>query len=83
MIRSSSEQLISTLTESQRLVLTSFRFSWDVLSVKEIKERVFNRLSTLTIRRALAKLVNLGVIQRREAKKKGRGYSNLYQLSQG
>jgi len=69
------------LTEPQRLVLDTLQFRWDVLAVKRIHKRTKGRISVKTIRRALAKLVDMGIIERLPAERKGRGYSNLYRLA--
>jgi len=71
------------LTEPQRLVLDTLKFSWDVLAIKRIHKRTKGRISVKTIRRALAKLVDMGIIERLPAERKGRGYSNLYRLASG
>jgi Fe2+ or Zn2+ uptake regulation protein len=69
------------LTEPQRLVLDTLQFSWDVLAVKRIHKRTKGKVSVKTIRRALAKLVDMGIIECLPAERKGRGYSNLYRLA--
>lgn len=70
------------LTEAQRLVLASFDYEEDVLTVKEIRKVTKDKLSFSTIRRALAKLCSMGLVEHMPACKKGRGYSHLYQLKE-
>ncbi len=76
------EQCHQALTSLQRLVLDSFEYSWDVLTIKDIRKNTKGKISVKTIRRALAKLCEIGVLERLPAEKKGRGYSNLYKLAQ-
>lgn len=70
------------LTEAQRLVLASFDYEDDALTVKEIRKATKDKLSFATIRRALAKLCGMDLVERMPACKKGRGYSHLYQLKE-
>ncbi|TKJ44009.1 hypothetical protein CEE36_02495 [candidate division TA06 bacterium B3_TA06] len=76
----SPDQFPQALTSSQRLVLDSFEYSWDVLTIKDIRKETKEKVSVKTIRRALAKLCALGLVERLPAEKLGRGYSNLYKL---
>lgn len=66
------------------MVLSCFRFSWDFLTVKEIQKQIKTGkkadISIKTIRRAMAKLVDLGILQCLGSHKIGRGYSNLYRI---
>lgn len=78
----SSHQINQALTELQRAVLASFKFEWAVLTVAEIHKDISQPISVKTIRRALAKLCNMGVVERLKAEKQGRGYSNLYRIAQ-
>jgi Fe2+ or Zn2+ uptake regulation protein len=77
-----SDQALEKLTASQRQVLDSFEYSWDVLTISTIRKNTKEKISVKTIRRALAKLCDLGIIQRQRAEKLGRGYSNLYKLAE-
>jgi len=77
----SPEQCRQALTSSQRLVLTSFEYGWDVLTIKDIRKETKGKISVKTIRRALAKLADMGILKRTPAERKGRGYSNLYRLA--
>jgi Fic family protein len=77
----SPEQCHQALTSSQRLVADSFEYSWDVLTIKDIRKETKGKVSVKTIRRALKKLCDMGIMERLPAEKKGRGYSNLYQLA--
>ncbi|MBA7607850.1 hypothetical protein ES703_15019 [subsurface metagenome] len=78
----SPDQCHQALTSSQRLVLDSFEHSWDVLTIKDIRKNTKGKVSVKTIRRALAKLCDMGIMERLPAEKKGRGYSNLYKLKE-
>jgi len=75
--------LPQSLTEKQRKVLESFRFSWTVLTVYEILKETEGKITLRTIRRALAKLYRLGLIERLPARKHGRGYTHQYRLASG
>jgi hypothetical protein len=78
----SPEQCRQALTSSQRLVLDSFEYSWGVLTIKDIRKETKEKISVKTIRRALKKLCDMGIIERLPAEKLGRGYSNLYKLKE-
>lgn len=75
-----SEELLQDLTEGQCVVLELFAGGFETYTVNEIAKET--RFSKRTVSRALAKLVAMGVVERLEAAKKGRGYSNLYRLVQ-
>ena len=77
-----SEDVYTALTKAQRLVLQSFRYSATILTIAEIYAETEQRISVKTIRRAVKKLCQMGVLRRMEAKKKGRGYTHLYQLAE-
>jgi len=53
-------------------VLDAFKFSWDVLSVERTRRKLEAKASLPTIRRALAKLCDIGIIERLPAESKGR-----------
>lgn len=72
-----------SLTEKQRKVLETFRFSWTVLTQKEIREAIQGKVSLKTVRRALAKLCRMGLIERMPATRPGRGYTHQYRLARG
>jgi len=78
----SPDQCRQSLTSSQRLVLDSFEYGWDVLTIRDIRKETKGKISVKTIRRALAKLCDMGVVVRLKAEKQGRGYSNLYKLAE-
>jgi len=78
----SPDQFHQALTSSQRLVLDSFEYSWDVLTIKDIRKETKGKISVKTVRRALAKLCDMGLVERLKAEKQGRGYSNLYKLAE-
>jgi Fe2+ or Zn2+ uptake regulation protein len=77
-----SDEPLEKLTESQRQVLDLFEYSWDVLTINAIRKSTKEKLSTKTIRRALKKLSDMGLLVRQPAEKLGRGYSNLYKLAE-
>jgi len=77
----SSNEPTAALTELQRRVRDALHFSWEVLSVKGIHKKLEGKVSVHTVRRALAKLCRMGLIERLPAERKGRGYSNLYRLA--
>jgi len=77
-MRKFSEEVYTALTEAQRQVLESFKYSNTILTIAEIYEEV-KPVSVKTIRRAVAKLCQMGVLERMKAKRKGRGYTDLYQ----
>jgi len=64
-------------------VLDSFEYSWDVLTIKDIRKNTKGKVSVQTIRRALKKLCRLGLIERLPARKQGRGYTHQYRLASG
>ena len=79
----SPDQCRQALTSFQRLVLDSFEYSWDVLTIKDIRKETKGKISVQTIRRAMAKLCRLGLIERLPARKHGRGYTHQYRLASG
>ncbi|MCK4333845.1 hypothetical protein KAX06_03545 [candidate division WOR-3 bacterium] len=79
----SPDQCRQVLTSSQRLVLDSFEYNWDVLTIKDIRKETKEKISVKTIRRALAKLCDMGVVVRLKAEKQGRGYTHQYRLASG
>ena len=78
----SPDQCRQALTSSQRVVLDLFEYSWDVLTIKDIRKETKGKVSVQTSRRALANLCDMGLVERLQAEKLGRGYSNLYKLAQ-
>lgn len=76
------DEALPMLTKLQRIALASFKFSWTTLTVGDLMlaHKDKKNLSEKTIRRALAKLCDIGLITRIPGAKKGRGYSNLYRM---
>lgn len=77
------EEFERSLTECQRAIIECFTFEWDCFTVKDFQRESTGKPSLNTVRRALAKLCDMGALVRIPAAKKGRGYSHQYKLSKG
>jgi Fe2+ or Zn2+ uptake regulation protein len=80
----STEDALASLTRLQRIVLAAIDSSYeDFMAIKQILKVVDKKLTERTIRRALAKLCEMGLVERIGKQRKGRGYASLFRMMDG
>ncbi len=76
-------EALAKLTKLQRLVLLTLDSSYeDFLCVKQVLKAVDKTLSEKTIRRAIKRLFEMGLIDRIPGTKKGRGYTTIFKMKE-